>query len=247
MNKMNKKNIVTKSIIIFVLIALCCFIAKKAIDYFSFDKEIGGIAVPVPMLEIASEQGCDYEGKLRKALEGDQECIRIFATIRFFDGEWGYDHGRILIDMIERIGEDAFLSAIENCAEDEKCAIVQNIWVGFLYGRDNGVTLSSIFPKISDFIDKGKNNRDYIEKMSVIEDYYQIITSGNTVCFDSLFMEKLGAFYESTSYFEDVTNCKFHYSIVECIYPVYYDSAYYEDANYLKSWYEENKCSLYCD
>lgn len=71
----------------------------------------------------------------------------------FFDTSVGYDHGAILVEIINEIGEDRFLIAVNDCDRREKIILKGYLRAGMEYGTYPDKALSELFPKIAVFLD----------------------------------------------------------------------------------------------
>ena len=72
----------------------------------------------------------------------------------FSDGA-AYDHGAVLVDLIEKIGEEKFVQSIKTINDSEKKWIKGYLEAGIEYGSNvniKGQTLKDVFPKIYDFL-----------------------------------------------------------------------------------------------
>ena len=135
------------SIIVFVCFACCG------------SKVINGIEVSELLLIASKEQNIDYCKLLNEAIEGNNSSIRKLALLKFYDGA-GYDHGAVVVDLIELIGEDKFIYSLTTINDEQKKWIKGYIEVGLEYGNNPNLqsqTFKEAFPKIYDFL---RNRRD---------------------------------------------------------------------------------------
>lgn len=117
-------------------------------------KEINGIEVSDLLLIASKEQNIDYCKLLNKALKGDDSSIRQLVLLKFYDSV-GYDHGAVLVELIEVIGEDIFIHSLTTITNDQKKWIKSYIEVGLEYGNNNHLkpqTIKEAFPKIYQFL-----------------------------------------------------------------------------------------------
>ena len=128
-------------------------------------RNVRGIYVSREMIDGGDMKGIDYCLSYGNALDGDYRSIRDFSTLRNFDGGFIYVHGVYLIRLIDRVGENKFLKAIEGFNKDEKSRIGLYIEAGMdiyekYYTGEGKVEYASIedfwdkHPKISLFINK---------------------------------------------------------------------------------------------
>ncbi|WP_160112004.1 hypothetical protein [Aquimarina sp. AU58] len=93
-------------------------------------REIQGIKISELLNRQIDDLYCDT---LDKAIKLDKEAIIKISTYKISDAA-GYDHGYVLISLIEKIGEQEYLKAIENLSLEEKSSIESYLWVGMEYG-----------------------------------------------------------------------------------------------------------------
>lgn len=132
---------------IFLIVLYICFTSCGP-------KEINGIEVSELLLTISKEQNIDYCKLLNKALKGDESSIRQLVLLKFYDSA-GYDHGAVVVDLIELIGEDKFIHSLTTINNDQKKWIKDYIKVGLEYGNNNHLktqTIKEAFPKIYQFL-----------------------------------------------------------------------------------------------
>lgn len=116
-------------------------------------RNIRGIKVSQEMIDGGYMKGVDYCLLYGNALDGDISCIRDFSTIETFDGGFIYVHGVYLIRLIDRIGDNLFMKAIEGIEEDQKTIICTYI--------EGGMDIYERYPT-------GEGAREYVS----IEDYW---------------------------------------------------------------------------
>lgn len=85
--------------------------------------EVRGINVSREMIDGGDMNGIDYCLLYGKALDGDSSSIRECSTIESFDGGFIYVHGVYLIRLIDKVGDNKFVKAIEGINKDEKSMI----------------------------------------------------------------------------------------------------------------------------
>lgn len=120
----------------------------------SRSKVINGIHVSELLLVVANEQNTDYCKMLRKAIEGDIPSIRQLTLLDISDGA-SYDHGAVIVDLIELVGEDIFVQALESISTKQKEQIKSFIKAGLEYGRHtewNSQMFENVFPKTYAFL-----------------------------------------------------------------------------------------------
>lgn len=117
-------------------------------------KEINGIEVSELLLIASKEQNIDYCKLLNEAFKGNDSSIRQLALLKIIDSA-AYDHGAVLVELIEVIGEDKFIHSLTTINNDQKKWIKDYIKVGLEYGNNNHLktqTIKEAFPKIYQFL-----------------------------------------------------------------------------------------------
>ena len=117
-------------------------------------KELNGIEVSELLLRASKEQNVDYYKLLNEAIKGNDLSIRQLALLKVYDGA-GYDHGAVIVDLIERIGENIFIKSLTNINNEQKQWIKGSIEVGLEYGNNPNLQTQSFkeaFPRIYEFL-----------------------------------------------------------------------------------------------
>lgn len=135
----------------------------------SYEKSIQGICVP--SIIFSSLQNCkmeniDYCKLLDNSLQKDSASLNKFVTLECFDGEAGYCHGTIIVEVIERIGEDFFIYSTQRQPINKRKEILSYIDVGIAYRYDNIDPRSTkeVFPKIFYVLNYGSSSSDHYSK-----------------------------------------------------------------------------------
>ncbi|MBO4721322.1 MAG: hypothetical protein J5629_00135 [Muribaculaceae bacterium] len=148
-----------KKIIIILLLLISLIGVFLLIDdniYFG-GKDVKGIYVDEG-LRIATDNhwGINYCNLLDKAIDGDNKSIRELSLLDYSgDGEPAYDHGNVLVKLIDCIGEKKFISALgNNLSTKERNAIRGCLLVGLEYGDNKhiGQTINDAFPLVDIFL-----------------------------------------------------------------------------------------------
>ena len=101
--------------VIFFLFSIMVFMSFAC----SRQKEISGIEVSELLLVVLEEKNIDYCELLSEAIKGNESSIREISLLKINDGA-AYDHGAVLVDLIELIGEDKFVQSIKSTSDIEK-------------------------------------------------------------------------------------------------------------------------------
>ena len=112
-------------------------------------KVIKGIQVSELLLVVANEQNADYCKLLRKAVEGDIPSIRQLTLLDISDGA-AYDHGAVIVDLIEQVGEETFIQSLDSISTAQIEQIKSYIEAGLEYGNHpewDSRMFEDVFPK----------------------------------------------------------------------------------------------------
>ncbi|MDR0560481.1 MAG: hypothetical protein LBG92_09930 [Prevotellaceae bacterium] len=74
--------------------------------------------------------------------------------LEFYDGV-GYEHGSVIVGLIEIIGEDKFIKSLETVTEKQKQVMERYIAAGLEYGKNPNLqapTIKEAFPAIYTFL-----------------------------------------------------------------------------------------------
>lgn len=111
--------------------------------------EIQGIEISELLNRQIDDSYCDL---LDKAISLDKEAIIKISNYKISDAA-GYDHGYVLIRLIEKIGEEKYLKALEGASIEEKTSIESYLWAGLEYGGNKiyqNKKLSEVFPLLAE-------------------------------------------------------------------------------------------------
>ena len=73
---------------------------------------------------------------LEYAVKGNKEILNDFLELEIYDSA-GYDHGLVLIKLIEHIGETKFLELTKSLSNKSKSMNLNYLEAGILYGSKN--------------------------------------------------------------------------------------------------------------
>lgn len=131
----------------FYTIPLICFVGCGG-------KVINGIDVSESLLVVSDEQGIDYCELLSKAVNGDDVSIMQLSILKFYES-FGYDHGAVIVDLIEQIGENKFIHSLRMTSAEQKEMINWYIEAGLEYGNNPSLqdnAFEEVFPRIYFFL-----------------------------------------------------------------------------------------------
>jgi hypothetical protein len=117
------------------------------------------IYIPKLILENARSNFYPYCKNVNLALKGNIGSIKeLFTTHYSFasDGESGYAHGFVVLEITRELGEDKVLEIISSFSKEELNIYVSYIEVGLDYesGTKKPLKLKDIFPKIDNFLNE---------------------------------------------------------------------------------------------
>lgn len=155
-----KKIFLVFLIVVAIFGSIGYYLWTNDIIYFS-GKDVDGIYVEEE-LRIATDDyhGISYCKLLKKAIDGNQEDIKKIMQLDFSGaGAAGYDHGDVLVKLIDRLGEETIISYLgSQLTKDEKREIEANIVVGLEYGSNphQGQNLERVFPLFYEYLIKDR-------------------------------------------------------------------------------------------
>lgn len=144
MFKMNFNCILIDLLLVYVFLLYGC----------SYEKSVQGIRVPSVIFSSLQnhriKKDVDYCKLLDNSLRKDSASLNKFVTLECFDGEAGYCHGTIIVEVIERIGEDCFINSTHRLPINKRKEILSYIDVGIAYRYDyvDSRTTKDVFPKV---------------------------------------------------------------------------------------------------
>ena len=138
-------------------------------------KTLNCIVIEILLLNGFLLCGCSYEKSIQgicvpsiifSSLQKDSASLNKFVTLECFDGEAGYCHGTIIVEVIERIGEDFFIYSTQRQPINKRKEILSYIDVGIAYRYDNIDPRSTkeVFPKIFYVLNYGSSSSDHYSK-----------------------------------------------------------------------------------
>lgn len=132
----------------------------------SYEKSVQGICVPsiiFSSLQHHKMDNIDYCKLLDNSLRKDSASLNMFVTLECFDGEAAYCHGTIIVEIIERIGEDYFIYSTQRLPINKRKEILSYIDVGIAYRYDkiDPRSTKEVFPKIFYVLNHEGNSNDY--------------------------------------------------------------------------------------
>jgi len=172
MRRLGRKTWIAAGVLVVLSIMLFIY---SSYSYLLKDEDVvNGIYVSGLLLAVSGDKYINYCKLLRKATENDSASIRALTLLKFGDGT-AYDHGGVVVDLIEIVGEDKFIQSLATINNMEKNKVSSYLMVGLAYGKTEfqGKTLKEAFPKIYTFLD---DDRD-----SVIEGN-DIKSNGDSIC-----------------------------------------------------------------
>lgn len=113
-----------KNLKIILFVILFVFISCKN------NCEINGIEIS-ELLKISTNK--PYCELVEKAINKDEQSLKEISELRILDGA-GYEHGYVLIQIIEKIGEKKYVEIIKDFSTKEKETIYSYLRVGLEYG-----------------------------------------------------------------------------------------------------------------
>lgn len=114
------------------------------------ERNIHGIEVTELLLFSTETLDIDYCKILKNATKEDEKAIKQLLLLDIY-GAAGYDHGAVIVGLIEFIGEDKIINIVEPMDYEQKASIMSYIEAGLLYGNNSNFNKQEIcdaFPKL---------------------------------------------------------------------------------------------------
>ena len=153
-----KKLFLVLLIVVAILGSIGGYLWTNDIIYFG-GKDVDGIYVE-ECLRIATDDhhGFSYCKLLKKAINGNQEDIKKLMLLDFsHSGEASYDHGDVLVKLIDCLGEETIISSLgSQLTMEKKREIEAYITVGLEYGSNphHGQNPEEAFPLLYEYLQK---------------------------------------------------------------------------------------------
>ena len=150
------KKISVRGILLFFALSVCLvFLLWTYLVSDTGDRYVNGIYVS-KLLRISSNRKytANYCELLNKAIAKDANSIKQLTLLDFGDAA-SYDHGTVIVDLIDLIGEEKFIQSLGTINEKQKNKLSSYLIVGIEYGNNpnlQGKTVKEAFPKIYDFL-----------------------------------------------------------------------------------------------
>lgn len=115
---------------------------------------VDGIEVSELLLTVSSEKSYNYCSSLENAIKGNKNSVKELALLEFNDSS-GYDHGTVLVELVEKIGEKKFINAISLIHSKDKNKILEYLEVGIIYNENeslNNKKVEEVFPILYAFL-----------------------------------------------------------------------------------------------
>ena len=143
MNKMRKVIIYLTFAFVFLTLTSCG------------NRDIQGIEVSEILLIASKSQNIDYRKLLNKAIKGEDTSIKQLALLEISGGASAYDHGAVLVDLIEKIGEEMFINSVGSLTDSQTVLIRGSIEAGLEYGDNpsfHNKKIDDAFPQLCEFL-----------------------------------------------------------------------------------------------
>lgn len=132
------------------IIIICVFIT-------SCEKKctINGIEIGHLIISNAEAKGINYCELVEKSLQNDRHSIKQLSLLNF-ENSVGYEHGEIMVRLINILGEQKFINALDNVNKNEKNMIESYLDVGLEYGSPSlkNRDAKQVFPELYSFLNK---------------------------------------------------------------------------------------------
>jgi len=123
---------------------------------------VGDVYVSSDLLYVTKRENINYCHLVRKSLKFDYESVKNISLLQFYDGA-GYEHGSVLLDIIDVIGEEQYIELLNGITDEEKKKIDLNLHLGlhFVEQRrkyNNTWEVKEAFPELYAFLNSNSNS-----------------------------------------------------------------------------------------
>lgn len=132
--------------------------------YFYYKKDIDGITICTCIQDFMHTQEKEYRDNyyhlIEQSLKKDKKSLKELSLydLRGATGESAYDHGDVLAQLLDRLGEDFFLESLDGLSEEERGMVLGYLDVGFEYGVLNSkgkvLMTKDLYPRLYHFLDE---------------------------------------------------------------------------------------------
>ncbi len=108
------------------------------------------------LIDYSEERNYNYCELVNQSLENDSYSIRSLSLLEFYDG-MTYEHGAVIIEIINKIGEEKYLKALNNISPDEKVKLKSYLHAGFDFTQNvnfKDKNLKTSFNKVYAYLGK---------------------------------------------------------------------------------------------
>jgi len=136
-------------VIITIVITLTVFNCWK-----NYCCNVEGIEPSYLLLTLSNRDDYDYCDSLDQALQGDLLALKRL-TMFHFEGGSSYEHGIVLLEVIDRVGENKYLEAVKDFSKKEKKTIDRYLNAGLNFSQNpkfQSQRIDLIFPQVNAFL-----------------------------------------------------------------------------------------------
>jgi hypothetical protein len=151
------KKVFLKKILLSIVMLVCLVFLALWIYLVSDtgNRYVNKIYVSELLITVSKEKhNINYCKLLKEATKGNVSSVKQLTLLDFYDGV-GYDHGAVIVDLINLIGEDKFIQSLGTLNEEQKSRIISYLMAGLEYGNNpnlQGKTLKEAFYEIYVFL-----------------------------------------------------------------------------------------------
>lgn len=117
--------------VILILIGSICILTFNSI--FKNSCTYGTIYVSPTLYEAAQNKDCNYCELVECSLNNSTRCILNISKINNINNAAGYEHGEVMLQLIDSLGQDYYINVIENLNRDERRNLLGYLSVGLQY------------------------------------------------------------------------------------------------------------------
>ncbi len=114
---------------------------------------VEGINVTELLYFSATKRSYPLCSLVEKSIAEDKKALKELSLLEIFDAA-SYDHGILLIDVIDKVGVSVFIDALQGIGKEEKEKVRSYLDVGLEYGNryPELSRLEQVFPEIATFL-----------------------------------------------------------------------------------------------
>jgi hypothetical protein len=144
----NDDFLVAKSSFMYKILSISIFIIFAAIGIELIVPDANGIKVPYEFSEkMEWVEKIKYKNLIRSSLNGNLDALQDLIKAWCGGGSLCYQHGEVLVQIVDRIGEEKFIKILPKMSIEERSDLKSLLLAGLEYGQFEGDKRSRVFEK----------------------------------------------------------------------------------------------------